>query len=455
MKFLKPGSLSFSLSWKICLIQLTMVGAALISMVLMYGDRSAAYVDWRLAEAISDSVTLQNNALQVDWAEVDRIAPDRPATFWLAATDEQGHRLVHGQIPAAYRALVNELAHIEPMDVRTRRKGTELAVRVWVSDQDNARVHVMMGGIPSRGLWKQMLVVIGYLGGWIALPLMGITLVVAPWAIHRSLRGVKRVAAQAAAIQINERGAGLDTHTVPQEIFPLVDAFNTAVRRIGESYDVQDRFLVGAAHELRMPIAILATRIADLPPGMARSRLQRDLGRLSNIAEQLLDLQRLDHHRSQSQRVDLAVLTREVAADVAPLVLDAGYAFSIDAPDAPVWVRGDPDALQRVIACLLQNAIAHGGGDGQIAMALQPTGLLAVSDEGAGVPEQERDAIFEPFHRLRPSGSGSGLGLYLAREIMVRHGGSIAAESAPGGGARFVVTLPVDRAVPVGNAGLV
>lgn len=78
-------------------------------------------------------------------------------------------------------------------------------------------------------------------------------------------------------------------------------------------------------------------------------------------------------------------------------------------------------------------------------MALQPDGVLAVSDEGSGVPEQERQAIFEPFHRLRPSGSGSGLGLYLAREIMLRHGGSIAAESAAGGGARFVVALAVDR----------
>jgi len=97
------------------------------------------------------------------------------------------------------------------------------------------------------------------------------------------------------------------------------------------------------------------------------------------------------------------------------------------------------------VASLLQNAIAHGGDHGLIAVALQPDGVLAVSDEGSGVPEQERQAIFEPFHRLRPSGSGSGLGLYLAREIMLRHGGSIAAESATGGGARFVVALAVDR----------
>ncbi len=445
MKFLKPGSLSFSLAWKICLIQVAMVIIALTGIALVYGDRSTAYIDWKTSEQVADAIRLGPRGLQVDWAAIDEAAPDRPATFWFAAADEQGHFMEHGYVPAVYRPLVQQLAHVEPTDVRTRSRGMDLPMRVWVSDRDEGRVHVMMGGLPQRGFWRQLLVIIGYLGGWITLPLMAITLVVAPWAIHRSLRGVNRVAAQAAAIEISERGRGLDTHAVPREIVPLVDAFNAAVRRIGESYDAQDRFLVGAAHELRMPIAILATRIGDLPPGIVRARLQRDLGRLSNIAEQLLDLQRLDHHRSQQQRIDLAALTREVAADVAPLVVDAGYEFEVDAPEAPVWVRGDPDALHRVISGLLQNAIAHGGGHGLVAVALQSGGVLSVSDEGDGVPEQARQSIFEPFHRLRPSGSGSGLGLYLAREIMLRHAGSIAAEEAAGGGARFVVTLPVDR----------
>ncbi len=445
MKFLKPGSLSFSLAWKICLIQVAMVIIALTGIALVYGDRSTAYIDWNTSELVADAITLQGDALQVDWPTVDEAVPDRTTTFWFAAADEQGHRIEHGNVPEVYRPLVEQLAHVEPTDVRTRSRGMDLAMRVWVSDRDEGRVHVMVGGMPQRGFWRQLLVIIGYLGGWITLPLMAITLVVAPWAIHRSLRGVNRVAAQAAAIEISERGRGLDTHAVPREIVPLVDAFNAAVRRIGESYDAQDRFLVGAAHELRMPIAILATRIGDLPPGTVRARLQRDLGRLSNIAEQLLDLQRLDRHRSQQQRIDLAALTREVAADVAPLVVDAGYEFEVDAPEAPVWVRGDPDALHRVISGLLQNAIAHGGGHGLVAVALQPGGVLSVSDEGDGVPEQARQSIFEPFHRLRPSGSGSGLGLYLAREIMLRHAGSIAVEEAAGGGARFVVTLPVER----------
>lgn len=448
MKFLKPGSLSFSLAWKICLIQITMVAIALGALVLAYGDRSAAYIDWNLSQTLADAIQVHDDALRVDWVAVNAVSRDRPAGFWFVAADEQGRRLTHGTVPPVYRSLVQQLQHIEPTDVRTRTRGDELAVRVMVGEHGDDRVHVMMGGMPQHGLWRQMLVVMRYLGGWIAGPLIVITLVAAPWVIHRSLRGVNRVAAQAAAIQVTERGTGLDTRAVPAEIYPLVDAFNAAVRRIGESYDAQDRFLAGAAHELRMPIAILATRIANLPAGAERARLQLDLSRLGNITEQLLDLQRLDHHASQSQRVDLAALTGDVAGDVAPLVVDAGYAFSVDAPSKPVWVRGDPHALHRVVASLVQNAIAHGGGRGTIEIALDPAAELCVSDDGPGVPLAERESIFEPFHRLRPSGSGSGLGLHLAREIVHRHGGTIAVVEAATGGARFRMWLPLDSALP-------
>jgi len=444
MKLLRGNSLAFNLAWKVSLMHAATIVLAFVAMMVTYGDRASAYIDWAAAEDIAAAISVDGPALRVDLPRLQARLDDPPASFWFAAADERGRRLSHGPVPAFYQPLVGQLEHIEQTDVRTRTRTETLAMRVAVVDRPEGRLHVVVGGIPKRGLFRQLLVIFRYIGGWIMLPVLAITLVVAPWVIHRSLRGVNRVAAQAAAIQVNERGSGLDTRAVPQEIFPLVDAFNAAVRRIGESYDAQDRFLAGAAHELRMPIAILATRLADLPPGQARSRLQLDLSRLSNIAEQLLDLQRLDHHGSQSQRIDLSALIREVAADVAPLVVDAGYGFSVDAPEQPVWVRGDPHALHRVIASLLQNAIAHGGGHGMIEVGLRGDGALSVSDEGPGVPEAERLSIFEPFHRLRPSGSGSGLGLHLAREIVLRHGGSISVETAPRGGACFVVVLPVD-----------
>ena len=93
MKFLKPGSLSFSLAWKICLIQMTMVAVGLTGMVLMYGDRGAAYIDWKTSQSVAEAIHVEGDALRVDWDAVNEAVPDRPATFWFAAADEQGRSL--------------------------------------------------------------------------------------------------------------------------------------------------------------------------------------------------------------------------------------------------------------------------------------------------------------------------------------------------------------------------
>lgn len=106
-----------------------------------------------------------------------------------------------------------------------------------------------------------------------------------------------------------------------------------------------------------------------------------------------------------------------------------------------MWIHGDNLALGRVIANLVHNAIVHGGGRGTICVRLDARGLLEVSDQGAGIPVGDREAIFEPFHRLRAAGSGSGLGLHLVKEIVQHHGGSVSVGEAAGGGASFRVNF--------------
>jgi signal transduction histidine kinase len=165
--------------------------------------------------------------------------------------------------------------------------------------------------------------------------------------------------------------------------------------------------------------------------------------RLANIAEQLLDLQRLGKQVTEFAPLDLVTLVREVSADVAPLVLDAGYELAMDAPDSPVVVMGDRLSLCRAVTNLLQNAIAHAGGKGLIHVAVTTAGTFEISDEGPGIPEDERAKVFTPFYRLRPSSVGTGLGLHLVQEIVARHGGDIRVMDAPGGGARFSVRLPL------------
>jgi len=268
-----------------------------------------------------------------------------------------------------------------------------------------------------------------------------VTLLVMPTVIHRAMRGVRRLAQQAQQLDIARPGARLDTRLVSSEIAPLVDAFNDAIGKVQQGYAARDKFLADAAHELRVPIAVVQARLSQLPQDALKAQLLNDVARLGNVAEHLLDLQRLDRSVDTLQPLDLAALARTAAAELAPLVIGAGYGFAVEAPERPVWIVGDGIALGRVIANLVHNAIVHGGGRGTITVRLDPAGTLEVSDQGDGVPADDREAIFEPFHRLRAAGSGSGLGLHLVKEIVQHHGGTVSVGEAGGGGASFRIVF--------------
>jgi len=221
-------------------------------------------------------------------------------------------------------------------------------------------------------------------------------------------------------------------------------AVNAALERLDEGYERRQRFLADAAHELRTPIAILTTRLEALPDGSQRTRLLADAARLANLAEQLLDLQRIDRTARDAAPVDLVRLARQVAADLAPLAIAGGFDLSVEAEVDRVEVLGDAPSLERALTNLVQNAIEHAG-DGSIAIRVERDGAVEVVDEGEGVPPAHRRRIFEPFQRLNPRERGAGLGLHLVSEIVRLHRGSIAVLDGPNGGARFRMLLPVHK----------
>ncbi|WP_165973619.1 sensor histidine kinase [Luteibacter rhizovicinus] len=371
--------------------------------------------------------------------------------LWFVIEDEKGHRMIHGKVPEAYRSLADSLTQLQSGEVHASGPPYALAMRIYTDDTSMGRIYVICGGVPTANVGIIFALILAYFGWRISLPLALLTLIVVPWLIRRSMRGVAEVAEQAQAIDIDERGARLADHTVPRELQPLVQAFNAALERLNEGYNTRDRFLAGAAHELRAPIAIIEARIETLEAGAMRNRLLIDVARLSNLAEQLLDLQRLGKHESKFEPLDLVSLLSEVTADVAPLAIGAGYELALDAPETPVMVMGDPLSLARVLTNLIQNAIAHGGGRGLITVDVRPDGTFGVSDQGPGIPADERQRIFEPFYRLRPSSTGAGLGLHLVQEIVALHGGRIDLVEADGGGAWFRVRLLAMAANPAVN----
>jgi signal transduction histidine kinase len=167
------------------------------------------------------------------------------------------------------------------------------------------------------------------------------------------------------------------------------------------------------------------------------------------LVEDALAFARASFSAASDEVVDLARIARtEYEARRAQ-----GAQVTLSGADAPLEVRGSPAALARVAANLVGNAIAYAGAAEVRLAAEDGFALLVVEDRGPGIPQAERAAVFETFYRVEPSrnreSGGAGLGLTIVRQIVEGHGGKVAAEDRPGGGARLAVRLP-RAALPAG-----
>jgi len=367
--------------------------------------------------------------------------------LWFSIRDHAGHSLTEGAIPPEFGRIGSALD-----DVSQARLGWQLgdpprpnAVMRWVNTAAG-RVQILVGPggkVPLRTALLAMVVVIATYAGPLMILMALATMIATPIVIRKALAGLQATAAEAAQINIDQRGARLSAECVPAEVRPLVNAVNDALGRLDDGYERQSRFLTDAAHELRTPIAILNTRLESYPASPENARLMEDVARLSIMAEQLLDLERLKRDSYPFTAVDLVRLGERVVANLAPLAIAGGYMLSFETEQNAVVVMGDQSGLERALINLVQNAIEHGGHKGTITLSIQSRGVIEVTDEGPGIPAEDRERIFEPFHRLETRDRGVGLGLNLVREIVELHKGSIVVLGSDKGGARFRMRLPL------------
>ena len=230
------------------------------------------------------------------------------------------------------------------------------------------------------------------------------------------------------------------------EIGELARAFAALQTRVADLEAAGRTFVATASHELRTPVASLQTLLelvadeaADEEPDMDAVRADiasafAQARRLGGLAHGLLDLSRLDADvPPRSEPIELGELLRAVAAEFRP-----PPEFEL----APCWALGDPDSVARIVRLLVDNAFRHGSGRVELRTERR-NGVVVVRvlDDGPGVPEAEREAIFERFRRGDASVTpGFGLGLAIGRELARRMGGELAAEDGPGG--RFALALP-------------
>ena len=253
----------------------------------------------------------------------------------------------------------------------------------------------------------------------------------------RSLRTLTR-AARAFDMRTAERQL-LPVEGLPIEVASLVRAINEMVERVEQTHEEQELFLATAAHELRTPMAVLRTRLEELPESDTKETLRDDVRRMASLVEQLLRLMHIHNNRDLSDQVDLVSTARDVVAERAPLAIDRGVDIELDSvPESPI-VKGHRELVGVAIANLVDNAISFSKAGDTLKVSVDSTGTVSVSDCGPGIPDGELEHIFEPFAKSPPNRHGHGLGLAIVRAVMTAHGGEVSARNADGGGADFAL----------------
>ncbi|WP_349960968.1 HAMP domain-containing sensor histidine kinase [Rhizobium sp. ZPR3] len=397
-------------------------------------------------DAISQSLVRdQNGALALK--ETPALAARRSNLpgLWFVVRDRSGAVVRDGSVPPAYAAIGGALDGIGQARFGSNLGGSTVpAARLqWVaSPAGEVQVLTGMDGSVST---VRILGAMGIVFFSTLLPLLLVTaiatVIAAPLVVRRAFSSLDSVVARAKQIDINRQGTRLPIDDVPREILPLVEAVNDALSRLDEGYERQKRLFSHLAHEWRTPVAILQARLDGLPTGPLKERLFEDTVRLATLAEQFLDLQRLNH-RFEPAPTNLVEIAQHVVSELAPLAIAANYEPCFIKDEEVVEVLGDRVAIERAVANLVQNAIQYGGRTGKIIVHVGRATGITVTDEGSGIPQEERARIFEPFHRLPGHGKGFGLGLNLVQEIARLHGGKVCVLDEPAGGAAFRLSFP-------------
>ena len=272
-------------------------------------------------------------------------------------------------------------------------------------------------------LWRQAL-------------LLAVLAAVVVWVVQRSVQPVREIS-RAIAARSETDVSPVSTQDAPRELLPLLEANNQLMDRLDHLLQHQKRFVRDAAHQLRTPLAVLKTQTqsalrGDAPPLQALAEIEHTVDRATELANQMLSLAKVEQLRQQPQstRVDWAVVLREVALDLAPLIAEKDLDFSLEAPESAPLMAHDW-MLRELTRNLLHNAIKHSAQGKALEVRLasnSQTTDLTIADHGAGIDEALRKRLFQPFSAGRER-SGSGLGLAICLEIVQALRGTIALDN--------------------------
>jgi heavy metal sensor kinase len=348
--------------------------------------------------------------------------------------------------PGSGKLFVYSMTYTDPV-------GTRYAIQAGASNK------------PIRTVLNQLLVSLA-----VALPLIiGVAIgggILLTRNALKPLRDISDAAAKITSRNLNERLPKVHTG---DDIEQLTASLNRMMSRLEESFQHVQRFSADVAHEVRTPLAILQAELEallDRPELNTESRnavssALEEAGRLSLIAEQLLEMTRLEAGEmlSTATWIDLADVTRSTVDQMRLLSDDKQIRMTYEGAEA-VPVLGDPIRLRQVVVNLIDNAIKYTRPGGTISVSsgtAHGNGFLEISDSGVGIPQEAIPHVFERFYRVDGARSrhlgGTGLGLAIVKSICTAFGGTVTVQSVSGTGTTFRVELPLESKAPA-NSGL-
>ncbi len=319
----------------------------------------------------------------------------------------------------------------------------ESSLRVHVGERMAVRQETVTN-ILVNSLWPMFL----------SLPVLGLII----WVIvGKGLRPLNLVAGT-----VEKRDPGslqpISMDDVPGEVTPIVDSLNRLFGRVHRALENERRFTANAAHELRTPLAALKTQAqvkqlddAGGEHAVFLNEIIAGVDRATHLLEQLLTLARADSLNKDTilqRQVDLHAVVMGVLALIGGRALERQIELSLDSPDAPVNILGDEATLSVLVRNLVDNGIRYSppGGWVRVQLLQDSDGVsLVVEDNGPGIPEEQRQTMFQRFQRgENVEARGSGLGLSIVRQIADLHAANvILSDVADEQGLRVVVSFPV------------
>lgn len=252
------------------------------------------------------------------------------------------------------------------------------------------------------------------------------------FAIRYALRPIRRVGA--ALRDRDPHDVTPVTISTPRELRPFVSATNEFITRLKMRMDLMQQFIAEAAHQIRTPLTALKAQIQLLsrhalePQALQHlARLQERVDQLSRLASQLLSHAMVNHRAGAVpfETVDIIEVVRRAIREAVPDTLDRDVLTTLELPPAPIAVQGDPISLKEAVKNIIDNAIRHGAPTRLTVHLREQQGMveIEVQDDGPGIPPENWPRVVERFGTSSPG--GSGLGLSIAADVLIAHGGSL------------------------------